>query len=190
MIFQPNFLLLGIVGAVLIGSLVFLIYRSWHQETSTAVEQRALLGVAVNIALAPASTFAVGYLARPTLGGLAAFTLIAAAVSLILLSRIHDDTLGQEGLYRRVRNLSFYYAYLFFLLSQFPKLHVTLSWYLADPGKAHLALLLALLLPGLLILAAAKPAEAEWSKWWPIRQWSALFLVCLLTAWMWLTWPR
>lgn len=190
MIFQPNFLLLGITGAVLVGSLVYLIYRSWHQETSTALEQRALLGVALNIALAPGATFAVAYLVRPTLGVLGVFTLIFTAVSLILLSRIHGEALGQEGLYRRVRNLSFYYAYLFFLLSQFPKLHVTLAWYLGDPGRAHLFLLLGLLLPGFATLAAAKPAVGEWSKWWPIRQWSALFLICLLTSWMWLTWPR
>lgn len=190
MAFQPNYLLLFAVGAVLVGSLAVLIWRSWHEEGTTADEQRALLGVAANIILAPAATFTIAFLVRPTLGILAVFTLVATAVSFLLLSRIHEGVLGEEGLYRRVRNLSAYYAYLFFLLSQFPKLHVTLAWYLADSGRAHLVLLAALLIPGLVTLVSAKPSESEWGKWWPIRQWSALFLICLLTLWMWLTWQR
>jgi hypothetical protein len=190
MLFRPNFYLLGAVGTVLVVSLGWLIWRSWHQEGTNADEQRALLGVALNVMLGPAAVFAVAYLIRPTLGILAAFTLVASAVSLILLPRIHGTTLGDEGLYDRVRNLSFYYSYLFLLLSQFPKIHVTLAWYLADPGRAQLALLGALMIPGVILLAASRPSQEEWRKWWPIRQWSALFLVLLLSSWMALTFQR
>ncbi len=187
MALKPDFIMLGIVGAALVGSLVVMIRRAWIDPKSSRAEQKALLGVATNIALAPASTLATAYLVRPTLGLLAVGALIFTAVSIVLLSRIHGEVLGHEGLYRRVRNLVFYYSYLSFLLSQFPKIHVTLAWYLADPGKAHVVLLAALLIPGFFSLATARPGAEEWTRWWPIRQWSALFLVVLLGLWMGLT---
>lgn len=190
MLFQPDFFLFGAVGIILVASLIFLIWRSWHHEGTSPAEQRALLGVATNIALAPAFTFAVAVLAHPTLGILAGLTLIATVVSLVLLARIHGAALGHDGLFRRVRNLTLYYSYLFFLLSQFPKIHVTLAWYLADPGQAHVILLAALLIPGFVTLATARPSSEEWGKWWPIRQWSALFLILLLSLWMAVTLPR
>ena len=181
---QPNIIFLGAVGVVLVGSLAFLIWRSWHQEGTSLAEQRALLAVGANIAFAPAATLVIALLLRPTLGILGGFTLIATTISLALLPKIHGNILGGDGLFRRVRNLTLYYSYLFLFLSQFPKIHVTVAWYLADSGRAHGILLAALFLPGLLTLVSARPAGEEWRKWWPIRQWSALFLVCLLALWM------
>ena len=188
--FRPNLGLLAAVGIVLVGSLVFLIWRSWKQKETSVAEQKFLLLIAVNTALAPALTFLTAYLLRPTLGVTIASTIGAGGLSISILSRAHGVTLGHEGLYRRVRNLIAYYAYLFLLLSQFPKFHVALTWYLGDPGRAQLALVMALLIPAFATLMAARPGTDEWSRWWPIRQWSALFLVGLLSLWMWLTWKR
>jgi hypothetical protein len=184
MIFRPNLILLAAIGAVLISSLLFLIWRSWHAEGTSASEQKNLLLVALNTALVPLTTLSVGLVLRPRLGILAAVTLAALGASLWVLSRAHATVLGHDGLYRRVRNLSAYYAYLFFLLSQFPKVHVTLSWYLGDPARAQLLLVGALFVPALAALLAARPSGEEWGRWWPIRQWSALFLISCLAAWM------
>lgn len=188
--FRPNLPLLATVGLVLVGSLIYLIWRSWKNEETTVAEQKALLGIAANAVLAPILTFLTAFLVRPTLGITAAAAVAATGLSLFVLPRIHGNALGHEGLYRRVRNLVAYYAYLFLLLSQFPKFHVALTWYLGDPGRAQLALVTALLVPAFATLVTARPGPDEWGRWWPIRQWSALFLIGLLSLWMWLTWPR
>lgn len=186
---RPNFPLLILVGIALVGALGVLIWRSWKSDSTSAAEQRALLMVALNAALAPALTLAVGLLLRPTLGEMAATAILSTVLSLYLLAKAHGDLLGRGGLYGRVRGLIVYYTYLFFLLCQFPQVHAVLTILLGDAANAHAVLLLALFLPAFAGLVMSRPSREEWPRWWPIRQWSALFMVGLLSIWMSRRWP-